>query len=144
MSNNILRPFETQMPVKVATYDIDYAGHVSNIVYFRWLEDLRLQLLEENFPLDELMNDGFMPILASSAIEYKRAIKLFDRPIGHMWIEKLGGATMHFHGEFRVDGNLMTRASHVGLFVDTTTQKPLKLPRQIVTRFSDYLKQQEK
>lgn len=44
------RRFETTMAVKVATYDIDYANHVSNIVYFRWLEDLRLQLLEENFP----------------------------------------------------------------------------------------------
>ncbi len=134
------RRFETEMTVKVATYDIDYAGHVSNIVYFRWLEDLRLQLLEENFPLEDLMAEGYMPILASSSIEYKRAIKLFDRPVGHMWIEKLGAASMFFAGEFRVNGELTTRAGHVGLFVDTTSQKPLKLPKQIVEKFNNYQK----
>ncbi len=134
------RRFETTMAVKVATYDIDYANHVSNIVYFRWLEDLRLQLLEENFPLEDLMAEGFMPILASSSIEYKRAIKLFDKPIGHMWIEKLGAASMQFMGEFRVDGILTTKASHIGLFVDAVTQKPVKLPKQIVLKFENYNK----
>ncbi|MBP9092380.1 acyl-CoA thioesterase [bacterium] len=139
-STEVGRRFETTMVVKVATYDIDYANHVSNIVYFRWLEDLRLQLLEENFPLADLMAEGYMPILASSSIEYKRAIKLFDKPIGHMWIEKLGAATMQFRGEFRVDGVLTTKASHVGLFVDAVRQKPVKLPKQIVSRFENYNK----
>ncbi len=134
------RRFETTMAVKVATYDIDYANHVSNIVYFRWLEDMRLQLLEENFPLEELMTAGYMPILASSSIEYKKAIKLFDKPIGHMWIEKIGAATMHFIGEFRVDGQLMTKAGHVGLFIDPVTQKPVRLPKDIVAKFENYNK----
>ena len=139
-SSKQVRPFETTKVIKVATYDIDYANHVSNIVYFRWLEDLRLQLLEENFPLDELMAAGFMPILASSSIEYKRAIKLFDKPVGHMWIEKLGAASMQFMGEFRVGGELMTKASHVGLFIDPVTQKPVRLPKDIVSKFVNYNK----
>jgi len=46
-SFQVHRRFETKMTIRVATYDIDYANHVSNIVYFRWLEDLRLQLLEK-------------------------------------------------------------------------------------------------
>jgi len=36
--------------IKVATYDIDFAGIVSNISYIRWLEDLRLAWLEKYFP----------------------------------------------------------------------------------------------
>ena len=140
MNSQPHRRFETKMTVKVATYDIDFAGHVSNIVYFRWLEDLLLQLLEENFPLEELMSQGYMPILASSSIEYKRAIKLFHRPVGHMWIERLGAASMYFVGEFLVDGAVTTRASHIGLFVDTVSQKPVKLPAQIVEKFASYTK----
>ena len=34
--------FLVEMPLKVQGYDIDVAGIVSNIVYVRWLEDLRL------------------------------------------------------------------------------------------------------
>ncbi len=134
------RRFETKMAIRVATYDIDYANHVSNIVYFRWLEDLRLQLLEENFPLEELMSQGYMPVLASSSIEYKKAVKLFDRPVGHMWIERLGAASMYFVGEFLVDGQVTTKASHIGLFVDTVSQKPVKIPAQIVEKFANYSK----
>ena len=130
--------FETSLPVKVATYDIDYAGHVSNIVYFRWLEDLRLQLLEENFPLEVLMADGYMPILAASTIEYKRPVKLFDNPVGYMWIEKVGAASMHFRGEFRVDGVVTTIATHVGLFIDAQTQKPRRLPPIIANNFQSW------
>lgn len=128
--------FQTSMPVKVATYDIDYAGHVSNIVYFRWLEDLRLKLLEENFPLEVLMNEGYMPILAASTIEYKRPVKLFDNPSGFMWIEKLGSATMHFRGEFRVAEQVTTIATHVGLFIDPVSHKPKRLPPVIVRAFA--------
>ena len=70
-----------QMKIKVRTYDIDSAGHVSNIVYFRWLEDLRLQLFEEYFSLRSFVEKGYTPVLAASSIEYKRPIKLFDEPI---------------------------------------------------------------
>ena len=35
-----------EQPLPIRTYDIDFAGIVSNIVFIRWLEDLRLALLE--------------------------------------------------------------------------------------------------
>ena len=31
-----------EQPLPIRTYDIDFAGIVSNIVFIRWLEDLRL------------------------------------------------------------------------------------------------------
>jgi acyl-CoA thioester hydrolase len=35
-----------EQPLPIRTYDIDFAGIVSNIVFIRWLEDLRLALLD--------------------------------------------------------------------------------------------------
>lgn len=129
------RCFEVTKPIKVATYDIDYAGHVSNIAYFRWLEDLRLLLLEEHFPLPKLMEDGFMPVLAASSVDYKKAIRLFDKPQGHMWIEKIGWASLEFRGEIKVEGVVTTLAKHVGVFVHPKTHKPVRLPKELVERF---------
>jgi len=40
------RAFEISTPIAIRTYDIDFAGIVSNIVYLRWLEDMRLLWLE--------------------------------------------------------------------------------------------------
>ena len=132
------RAFEVLKQIKVSTYDIDYAGHVSNISYFRWLEDMRLLLLDEHFPLQGLMAQGYMPVLAASSIEYKIAINLFDRPEGHMWIEKIGPASMHFAGEILVNGAVTTLAAHVGVFVNPRSKKPVRLPRLLVEKFENY------
>jgi acyl-CoA thioester hydrolase len=129
------RPFEVVMPIKVKTYDIDSAGHVSNIVYFRWLEDLRLQLMEEHFPLQTFMEMGLTPIIAASNIEYKKSIKLFDRPVGHMWIREIGKSSLKFQGEIYVANQLTTQAGHVGVFVDTKSGRPRRLPDIVVEKF---------
>ena len=41
------------LPLNVRTYNIDFAGIVSNIVYIRWHEDLRLEMLDRYFPIQE-------------------------------------------------------------------------------------------
>lgn len=38
-----------EVPLFVNTYDIDVAGHVNNIVYVRWLEDMRNELFSQNY-----------------------------------------------------------------------------------------------
>jgi acyl-CoA thioester hydrolase len=131
--------FETKLDIRVGTYDIDYAGHVSNQVYLRWCEDLRLQLLEENFPLEGLMADGYMPILISSEVRYHKAVKLFDRPTGYMWLEKLGPATMEFAGEFRVGDAVATTVKHTGVFVNAKTMKPTRIPAKIAQMYKEWL-----
>jgi acyl-CoA thioester hydrolase len=135
--------FETRLDIRVGTYDIDYAGHVSNQVYLRWCEDLRLELLEEHFPLEELMADGYMPVLVSSAVHYHKPIKLFDRPTGYMWLEKLGSATMEFCGEFKVGDLLTTSVKHTGVFVNSKTMKPTRLPPKIVSKYKEWHNQND-
>lgn len=130
--------FETSINIRVGTYDIDYAGHVSNQVYLRWCEDLRLQLLEEHFPLEDLMAEGYMPVLVASEVRYHKPVKLFDKPVGYMWVEKLGGATMQFAGEFRVGEALVTSVKHTGVFVNSQTMKPCKLPAKIMTKYKEW------
>jgi acyl-CoA thioester hydrolase len=143
LTNKQNRCFETRLDIRVGTYEIDYAGHVSNQVYLRWCEDLRLQLLEENWPLEGLMADGFMPVLISSEVRYHKPIKLFDRPTGYMWLEKLGPATMEFCGEFKVGEILATSVKHTGVFVNSATMKPTRIPAKIVTKFKEWQAQND-
>jgi len=39
------KPLLVSLDIRVQTYDIDFAGHVNNQVYVRWLEDLRMEML---------------------------------------------------------------------------------------------------
>lgn len=126
------RLLEVESEIFVGTYDIDFAGHVSNIVYLRWFEALRLQIFEKYYPLQELMGDGFVPIISAHYVEYKRAVNLFDKPTGHMWIESVQGVRVKFRGEVRVNGEIATLAEHTGVFVAKESMKPVKIPQKII------------
>ncbi len=59
-----------ELALRVQTYDIDFAGIVSNIVFVRWLEDLRLGLMDEAYPLVQALAEDVAPILISTRISY--------------------------------------------------------------------------
>ena len=46
------------MSLRVKPYDIEVVGVVSNIVYVRWMEHLRLAMLEATAPAVELVITG--------------------------------------------------------------------------------------
>jgi len=76
-----------EINIKVNTYDIDVAGHVNNIVYIRWLEDMRTELFSKIYPLKNLLDINYYPVIVSSEIKYNNQIKLFDKPIGKMLLD---------------------------------------------------------
>ncbi len=124
-----------ELPFRVQTYDIDFAGHVSNLVYLRWTEDLRLEVLERYFPLSLCMESGYTPILISSSITYKRAVKLFDEPHGIMCVSRSGNARLTFEAEIRVGGQVMAQSLQLGAFVDLKTHRPLRIPEHVARAF---------
>lgn len=121
--------------ITVGTYDIDFAGHVSNISYLRWLEDMRLELFEKYFPLKNFLAEFKTPVLASTHIQYKRPIRLFDIPHGFMWVSKVRQASVTIEARLTVDGELTTVAEHVGVFIDLNTHKPIRVPHILIEKF---------
>lgn len=120
------------LPIPVRTYDIDFVGFVSNIVYVRWLEDLRLQMLAEYFPLDTAMQaQGIAPVLLRTEIDYKRAIRLFDAVQGRMWLAEAGRVRQELAAEFTVDGQLHAVARQTTCFIDLASGRPVPTPQAI-------------
>lgn len=113
----------------VSTYDIDFAGHVSNIVYLRWLEDMRLKMFELYCPLKQFLDIGVTPVLASTEINYKKPIRLFDKPYGKMWLSDLGKTSLSIEAEIYLAETLAASAKHVGVFVEVSRMKPVRIPR---------------
>lgn len=124
-----------ELPFKVQTYDIDFAGIVSNQVYIRWLEDLRLRLLEIYFPLQDQMAQGYVPVLLSTEITYRRALTLFDEPLGRMWLTEMGKVRWRLSAEIVLDGEPVASARHVCAFMTTATRRPTAVPRDLRERF---------
>ena len=79
--------YKVTINFEIKTYEIDIAGHVNNIVYVKWLEDLRNKLFLQLFPVRDLLEEKFYPVITSTTINYKKQLKFGDRPTGTMNIE---------------------------------------------------------
>jgi acyl-CoA thioester hydrolase len=127
---------------KIYTYQIDFVGHVNNIIYIQWLENGRVRLLEAmGFPPQELAHSaGVMPVLTETRIVYKRPLFLFNSPTIEVWISKLNNASAII--EFRIlneNGELCTEAQQKGLFIDRHTQRPARMTAEQRAGFEKFL-----
>jgi acyl-CoA thioester hydrolase len=130
-----------EFDVEAYTFQIDYVGHVSNIVYLEWLEMGRTKLLQAmGLPIRDLTQAGIFPVLTSTTIEYKQPVFLGDRLRVEMWISELRHASARIEFRFYKNGNVLTTsASQRGLFIDRESMRPARMTREMRTRFAPYL-----
>ncbi len=121
--------YEQQLPVR--TYDIDFAGIVSNIVFVRWLEDLRLGLMAEAYPLIRALAEDVAPILIATRIDYRRPVTIGDALIERMRIAGLGRVRWRLAAEFAVGETVHAEAEQEGLFMRLSTRRPIAIPEPI-------------
>jgi acyl-CoA thioester hydrolase len=117
--------------LRVRTYDIDFAGIVSNLVFVRWLEDLRLELMDRAYPLTQALSDDIAPILLKTEIHYRRPVMIADALVGRMRVKELGRVRWRLTAEFVVDGAVCAEAEQEGLFMRLSTRRPIAIPEPI-------------
>jgi len=125
---------ERVLPVR--TYDIDFAGVVSNIVYIRWLEDLRLAMLEEAYPIARALAEDTAPILLETRIAYERPVTIHDQLVGRMWVTRMAPVRWHVAAEFVVGDAVHARAEQTGIFIRLSTRRPIAVPAALRERFA--------
>jgi acyl-CoA thioester hydrolase len=123
--------------LEIYSYQIDFARHVSNIVYIQWMEIGRLQLLKAmDMPIDK---QGFHPILVETQISYKKPFFLGESVRGHVWVTELAKVSVWLDFAF-TDEQGETRATgrQRGLFVDSATSRPKRLTPQQMAVFDTF------
>src|SRR5271154_5143559 len=120
-----------ELSLRVQTYDIDFAGIVSNIVFIPWLEDLRLGLMDEAYPLVQALAEDVTPILVSTRIAYRRPVTISDKVVGRMRVASLGRVRWRLAAEFTVGGVICAEAEQEGLFIRLSTRRPIAIPQPI-------------
>ncbi len=129
------------LDLPIYTYEIDFAGHVSNIVYIRWMEIGRLKLLETiGMPVHDIAKQGFTPVLNHTAITYTTPLYLGDTVRMELWLSDLKRASAEV--QFRFYNNqqvLVASGQQRGLFVDLDDRKPHRLTSEERAKFEPYL-----
>ena len=124
-----------QKDIQINAYDIDAMGIVSNIVYVRWFEDLRMAFLNEHYPLAEMMAIKISPILMRTEIDYKVPLTIFDQPIGRCWMVKSGQSSWEMEFEIATD-KVHCVGKQKGCFYDLKSKKVARIPERLQKLFS--------
>lgn len=127
----------TELKLEVGTYDIDVAHHVNNIVYIRWLEDLRRKLFAIRYPIEELIKRNLYPVVTSTHIHYRRQLKLSDKLEGIMWVESIIHGIIKLKVVFQNSEGLIAIAEQDCALMNLQTGKMDKKAVEIYTCTSD-------
>ena len=118
----------SEKPITINAYDIDAMGIVSNIVYIRWFEDLRMEFLKEYYPIDEMLKIKISPILMKTEVEYKAPLTIFDKPIGKCWLTHTGGTSWTVEFEISTDNEIHCLGKQSGCFFDLEKKRVTRIP----------------
>lgn len=119
---------------EVKTYDIDFAGVVSNLVYLRWLEDLRMAYLSSAMSLEDLVSRQHFPTLVHTSINYRGPVRFPDHVVGEMRLVEVGQTSLSLEATFRShrSGAIVADARQVGLILDGKTGRPVAVPEELL------------
>ena len=121
-----------QHEFRVMTYDIDFAGIVSNISYIRWLEDLRNLFAEQALSIGDALQRGIAPALMHTEIDYLAPVRFPDIVTGRMWLAEHSRSKWDLAAEFQSQGTgqVVARARQTGVFIALKTLRPVRLPEE--------------
>lgn len=122
------RPLLITLPISIKTYDIDFANIVHNMVYIRWLEDMRLHLLTDLYPMADMLADKVSPVLTRTEIDYRLPLQFGDEPRGAMWVTNLSRVRWTIEAEIVIGTQQHAAAKQFGYFADLESLRPIRIP----------------
>ncbi len=104
---------------------------MNNIVYVRWIEDLRSRPFGSSSSMDELLEKKPYPVVAYTNIRYRSQLKLSDTLKGVMWIESVKHGMMQLKLIFQRDDEIIAAAEQNCVMTDLEAGKMDKKPMEV-------------
>lgn len=123
------------MPLPIHSYDVDFMGIVNNTVYVKWLEDLRMAILDKYYPLTDMLKDGNSPILAETCIQYRYPVTIESHLTGYCQIWITGRSRWIAEHSIEGDGKIYATARQTGYYFNIARRRPVSFPDSLLERF---------
>jgi acyl-CoA thioester hydrolase len=125
-----------EMAIAVAPPDIDGLGHVNNVVYVRWVQDIAVAHWRAVASAAD--QERFLWIVVRHEIDYKQAARLGDTILARTWVGAATRIRFERHTELlrASDKALLAKARTVWCPVDAVTGKLASVSAEVRARFS--------
>lgn len=125
--------FERAFEVEVA--DIDGLGHVNNLVYLRWVQDVAAA--HWRFAATPEQQDAVVWVAVRHEIDYKAPAFAREQIVARTWVEEWTGVTSDRHTEIvrPSDGKLLAKARTLWCAVDPESMRPKRVDPEVRALF---------
>jgi acyl-CoA thioester hydrolase len=118
----------------VAADDIDEQGHVSNIAFLRWIQDVAVA--HWNHAASEEMIASYSWIVVRHELDY--LLQAFEREeiTVTTWVGEWTRVTCERFTEIRRNSGLLMRGRTVWCMIDREKRRPARISSELINRFS--------
>lgn len=127
-------PFE--LAIAIEPSDIDQLGHVNNVTYLRWVQDVAVAHWMSAAPAADRAR--LLWVVVWHEIDYKQAAYLNDGIIARTWVGTASRIRFERHTELlrAGDRSVLARARTVWCPLDAKSGKPVSVSDQVRAAFS--------
>lgn len=119
---------------RVTPADIDEQGHVNNVAYLRWIQDIAVA--HWRHAATQEMQEQFSWVVVRHEIDYKKQAFIDDRITAVTWVGEWTRIRCERFTEIRRDNDLLVRGLTLWCMVDISTLKPFRIGAELISRFS--------
>ena len=117
-----------RMPIRWG--DMDAMGHVNNTVYFRYMEQARIAWFDALVP-DKAAWSALGIVIVSASCNFRKTMTYPGTVEVKLFAGAPGGSSVPTFYELKVGEELYADGAAVVVFIDTHSQKPVRIPERI-------------
>ena len=119
---------------RVDSADIDEQGHVNNVAFVRWIQEVAVAHWRHSANEEQLKSYSW--VVVRHEIDYKKPAFEGDEITASTWIGDWTHVTCERFTEIHRGDVLLTKSRTVWCMFDRQTTKPTKITGELIERFS--------
>lgn len=118
---------------KVKDQEIDEMGHVNNVIYLKWVQDVAISHWTSKAHPEDLEN--YRWVVRRHELDYLKPALPGDEITATTWIESLDGVKSIRMVEIKKQDSLLLKAKTLWVMLDAQTEKPARISQRMKDMF---------
>jgi len=118
---------------RVAAEDIDEQGHVNNVAYLKWIQDVAVAHWRHTASEEQL--DKYSWITVRHEIDYKKQAFENEEITATTWVGEWSKVTCERFTEIHRGNDLLVKSRTVWCMIDRETARPARITPVLIERF---------
>jgi acyl-CoA thioester hydrolase len=120
---------------RVSAEDIDAQGHVNNVVYVRWIQDVAIAHWEHAATAEQ--QEKFTWIIVRHEIDYKKQAFEAEKITAATWVDNWRGFSCERFTEITRGADLLVKSKAVWCMIDKKTHRPTRIGEDLKNLFRE-------